>query len=413
MQILWQSSNMPFDKQNKHKDVLQQLIGLGEKSLRKSYYPELRVRLNELERFRALLDQSNDAIILIDADTTKAVDVNQAAAFLLGKTKARLITEELPDLIDFESPFSLKHFPDKARQAVDHKIEGVCHFLSRDSSRIPIEFTAKLVEFADREYLVFVGRDISLRLKEEEEKRLLEAQLSQAQKLEALGALAGGIAHDFNNILAGILGSSELALASVRKGQTCPRELEQIITFTDRAQELIKQILAFSRKNEPQLTPLNLNIVIKEMIALVERTIPRMISVELHLDPSLNLVNGDANQLGQVLLNLATNAKDAMPGGGKLTIQTKNVVLKGEYSRTYLDLTPGDYVRLTVSDTGQGMDPETREHIFEPLYTTKSIGKGTGLGLATVFGIIKVHGGHITCYSRPEQGASFKIYLPP
>ncbi|MCB2185009.1 MAG: response regulator [Deltaproteobacteria bacterium] len=403
---------MRSDNPNQPKELLQQLIGLGEKSLRKSYYPELRIRLNELERFRALLDQSNDIIILMDASTTEVVDANQTAARLLGQIDAQLSNLKMSELIDLNLPFSFEQLRDEARKSAAPIFEGICYFNRQENPRTPIEFTAKLVEFATREYLMFVGRDISQRRQEEEEKRLLQTQLAQAQKMEALGTLAGGIVHDFNNILSGILGYSELALASVRQGQASPRELEQIIKFTTQAQDLIKQILAFSRKNEPQLSPLNLNKVIHDVISLVERSIPRMISLKLHLAPGLRLVNGDANQIDQVLLNLATNAKDAMPGGGKLILQTENVTLEEEYASTHLELAPGDYVRLTVTDTGQGMDRDTLAHIFEPFFTTKSLGEGTGLGLASVFGIIKGHGGHIICYSQPGQGTSFKIYLP-
>jgi CheY-like chemotaxis protein len=230
--------------------------------------------------------------------------------------------------------------------------------------------------------------------------------------MEAVGTLAGGIAHDFNNILAAITGYSELALERARRGNTTPKELEQILKAADRAKELILQILAFSRTAETELKPLNLNRVVTDAIAIIERTIPKMIAVELNLARDLRPINGDSYQIEQVLLNLANNANDAMPDGGKLSIATSNASLDQEYANTHLEASPGDYVLLTVSDTGEGMDDETLEHIFEPFYTTKGVGKGTGLGLASVYGIVKSHGGHITCHSEQGKGATFKIYYP-
>jgi PAS domain S-box-containing protein len=254
--------------------------------------------------------------------------------------------------------------------------------------------------------------DVSERKRAEEEKERLESQLRQSQKMEAVGTLAGGIAHDFNNILAAITGYSELALERARRGNTTPKELEQILKAADRAKELILQILAFSRTAETELKPLNLNRVVTDAIAIIERTIPKMIAVELNLARDLRPINGDSYQIEQVLLNLANNANDAMPDGGKLSIATSNASLDQEYANTHLEASPGDYVLLTVSDTGEGMDDETLEHIFEPFYTTKGVGKGTGLGLASVYGIVKSHGGHITCHSEQGKGATFKIYYP-
>jgi PAS domain S-box-containing protein len=402
----------PSKTSQQQQEIRQKLIGLGEKSLRKSYYPELQVRVAELERFRALLDQSNDAILLIDADGLELVDANEAAANLLSSSKDQLAKSNLNQLIEFDQTLSFQGLLEGTGIENGQKLEGTCYFKAGDFKRHPIEFTAKVVAFADKKYLVFVGRDISERLKTEKEKDELQSQLMQAQKMEAIGTLAGGIAHDFNNILAAVLGYAELALEAARDSRTTPRELEQIIKSAYRAQELIKQILAFSRKVGPELKPLNLNKVISDTVPLIEHTIPKMISVELHLDEDLHLINGDANQIEQILLNLTVNASEAMPGEGRLVIETGNVTLQKKYANAHLDTAPGDYVLLSVSDTGEGMDKNTLEHIFEPFFTTKEVGKGTGLGLASTFGIVKSHGGHITCFSEPGQGTVFKIYIP-
>jgi CheY-like chemotaxis protein len=190
------------------------------------------------------------------------------------------------------------------------------------------------------------------------------------------------------------------------------RELHGIINASQRAAELVQQLLTFSRKVESKLRPVNLNHEVEQTHKLLLRTIPKMIAIELHLADDLKIVDADPAQIGQVLMNLAVNARDAMPEGGKLTIATRNVVLDEEYCRSHVGVRAGDYVLVSISDTGIGMDRQTLEHIFEPFYTTKAHGKGTGLGLAMVYGIVKNHGGHVLCYSEPGFGTTFKIYLP-
>jgi PAS domain S-box-containing protein len=254
--------------------------------------------------------------------------------------------------------------------------------------------------------------DITQRKQAEEDRIKLEDQLRQAHKMEAVGTLAGGIAHDFNNILAAITGYTELACDAVSEGKDNTKFLENVLKSSERAKVLVQQILAFSRRAETDMKPMDLNHEVFATAQLIERMIPKMISIELHLDKDLRLIKGDPNQIEQALLNLAGNAKDAMPNGGKLIIETRNVTLDQEYTNGRLGLLPGEYVQLTVSDTGHGIDKDTLDHIFDPFYTTKELGKGTGLGLASVYGIVKSHGGEITCYSEPGSGAAFKVYLP-
>ena len=257
-----------------------------------------------------------------------------------------------------------------------------------------------------------LARILEERSRSEEEKSKLESQLRQAQKMEALGTLAGGVAHDFNNILTAIIGYSELALDDAESGVVNPKPMKEVIRAGNRAKELVIQILSFSRKLEPMLQPVSLNKVVLEAEAMFKRTIPRMISLEHNLADNLWLVNADANQLHQVIMNLGSNAADAMTNGGRLVFETENVTLDADYSKEHAGASPGDHVLLMVSDTGHGMDKETLERIFDPFFTQKAIGKGTGLGLATVYGIVKNHGGYTICYSEPGQGTTFKVYLP-
>ncbi len=283
-----------------------------------------------------------------------------------------------------------------------------------DGSLLPVQ--VDLVSVRDAQgnpaYRMATVQDITLRQQAEKAKDALEAQLRQAQKMEAIGTLAGGIAHDFNNILAAIMGYGELAQDLAREGRSNVRELAQVLEAAQRARNLVRQILTFGRKGEAQLRPLSLNKLVQQTLRMLEHSLPKMIAIETHLAPDLQPVNGDPGQMEQVILNLATNAADAMPEGGRLVIETQNVDLSQEYSRQHLEVLPGRHVLLMVSDTGQGMEPRVLEHIFDPFFTTKGVGKGTGLGLSTVYGIVKGHGGQVYCYSEPGLGTAFKIYLP-
>lgn len=244
------------------------------------------------------------------------------------------------------------------------------------------------------------------------ETKKLEAQLRQAHKMEAIGTLAGGIAHDFNNLLQAVQGYTELLLLERAPGEKGVEELEEIRRAARRGGELTRQLLTFSRKMESRLEPVDLNQTVEHVRRLLERTIPKMIRIELRLTGNLPRIRADASQIEQVLMNLAVNARDAMPERGTLTIETANLTLDDSHRRNHPEVSPGNYVLLIVTDTGHGMDYTTREHIFDPFFTTKEVGKGTGLGLAMVYGIVKNHGGHVTCESSPGQGTTFRIYLP-
>ena len=252
---------------------------------------------------------------------------------------------------------------------------------------------------------VSVNRDVTQEV-------ALEAQLLHAQKMEAVGTLAGGIAHDFNNLLQVIQGYTEVLLHDANQKESSFASLNKIHRSAKRGAELTRQLLTFGRKVQSEKRPLDLNQEVEQVKNLLERTIPKMIEIELHLKEEDPIVSADPVQVEQALMNLAVNAMDAMPEGGKIIFETERVVLDGEFCKTHLGAKPGEYVLLSISDTGHGMDKEIREHVFEPFYTTKEVGKGTGLGLAMVYGIVKNHEGYILCYSELGIGTTFKIYLP-
>jgi PAS domain S-box-containing protein len=277
----------------------------------------------------------------------------------------------------------------------------------KDGSRITVRVSARAVRGPDgpMEYYEGLVEDVT-------EQRSLETQFRQAQRLEAVGRLAGGVAHDFNNVLTAITGYSDLLLEELGPGDSKRSDVEEIKAAALRATSLTRQLLAFSRKQVFQSRVLDLNEVVQTLEKMLRRLIGEDVKLGLSLTPALGAVRADPGQIEQVILNLAVNSRDAMASGGSLTIETANVVLDEAYAREHAGALPGRYVMLAVSDTGTGMDAETRSHIFEPFFTTKELGKGTGLGLSTVYGIVKQSGGYVWVYSEPGRGATFKVYLP-
>ena len=363
--------------------------------------------------YRSLFDSSADAIIVYDL-AGRVQFLNQAFTNIFGWSQEELANRRL----DF--------VPASEQEATRRKVSAVMgegqprrEFQTRrytkDGRLLEVEISAS--RFDDHQGrpagMVVIIRDTTERIRAQAEKERLEQQLRQALKMEAVGVLASGIAHDFNNILQAVSGYLQLMLASQEHSLAFwAGQIQEMDRLLQRGGELVRGLLTFGRKMMPQLSPLNLNQVIASIVAVLERTIPPMIRIETRLAPDLWEIAGDANQVEHLLVNLAGNARDAMPEGGRLLIETSNETWDEVSLRHYPDMAPGRYVLLKVADSGLGMDPETQQHIFEPFFTTKGVGVGTGLGLSTVYGIVKGHGGHITCYSTPGQGTVFNIHWP-
>ncbi len=352
------------------------------------------------ERLNAIMDSIKTGILVLDEETHRIVDANSAALEMIGVSRDRLFESVCHEYI---CPAEKRKYP---ITDLDRNVDSAEWILiSANKEEIPILKTANRVILGGKEHIVESFIDIT-------EIKQLQTQLQQAQKMEAIGTLAGGIAHDFNNLLQAILGYTQMLLLNRKKEDPGFANLKGIEKAGVRASKLTRQLLTFSRKVESQLRPGDINQEIIQVEKLLKRILPKMIDIELNLNDMLKIINVDSTQMEQVLMNLAVNARDAMPDGGKLIIETDNVVLNDEFCRIHIGIVPGTYVMLAVSDTGHGMDREIVEHIFEPFYTTKETGKGTGLGLAMVYGIVKSHSGYITCNSEAGSGTTFKIYLP-
>ena len=306
-----------------------------------------------------------------------------------------------------------------ARQAADFFTAGqggISRFrwIAADGRHVWVEARSTVIfdEYRNPVGMRGVTMDISAAKEAEAARAQLEEQLRQSQKMESVGRLAGGVAHDFNNLLTVINGHTSLALQQLQTGDPLRNRLQDIQTAGERASDLTRQLLALSRRQ--LLTPrvLSLNSLIADSTSMLSRLLGEDIELVTDLDPELGHVKSDPGQVNQVILNLAANARDAMPRGGKLTLETRNVALDEQYASTHLSVPAGSYVMLCVRDSGSGMDAETASHIFEPFFTTKDPGRGTGLGLSTVYGIVKQSGGSIWVDSQPDQGTSFRIYLP-
>lgn len=358
---------------------------------------------------RSVLDNTQDSIICIDLSGTIAV-FNEAAVDAFGYSQAEAIGNNLnilmPEPLDEKHDSSLGTFlHSAATNANDVAATIVCRH--RDGTIFPAQITVTEIqnEIDGGRHFIGVIHDLT-------KQRKLEAQLHQAQKMEAFGQLAGGVAHDFNNLLTVINGYSELLISELPCSDPKVSSLEQIQRAGERGASLTRQLLAFSRQQVLEPTVLDLNALVSDMQKMLGRLVRQDILVTANLSPRLSLVKVDASQIGQVIMNLAVNAADAMPQGGKLIIETQDVELGVEYARDHPEVTPGWYVLLAMTDMGCGMTPEVRTRIFEPFFTTKGIGKGTGLGLPVVQGIVNQSRGSIDICSEVGKGTSFKIYLP-
>ncbi|MFH1114599.1 MAG: PAS domain S-box protein [Pseudomonadota bacterium] len=355
--------------------------------------------------YRSLLDSTPDAVVVHDIEG-RVLYLNDSFAHLFGWTRQEVKGSRIPNI------------PDLERQKTAQAIQGVlaggepCRGLhtqrtTKDGRVLDISISAS--RYLDHEGkpagLIVVMSDIT------EQKRLQE-QLRQASKMEAIGQLAGGVAHDFNNLLTAMMGYSNLLLHKIPKDADYREQVYQIGRAAERAASLTRQLLAFGRKQNLELKVIDVNSAITEFAKILGRLIGENIELVMRLDESLAPVEADPSQIEQILMNLAVNARDAMPGVGCLTLETANAVLDEEYARGRPEVTAGRYARIAISDNGCGMDSATVSRIFDPFFTTKEKGVGTGLGLSTVYGIVKQHHGHLAVYSEPGTGTTFKVYLP-
>jgi len=403
----------------KSHDELEHQVGERTAELREQTQSAIRDR----DRLRTLIDSINDGVWFTrpDGRMVLANSIARRQAAEVGIEPDLLLNFPAPSLlseVDILTPDGkaldvrplMKVFQGKSHSGVEisirnRKTGGVFH---RRISSNPILDAAGHIEG-----VITVTQDITAEKRADEERAVIEEQLRQGQKMEAVGTLAGGIAHDFNNMLAVILGNAELALDDVQGNHGPKHNIEQIVKASKRARDLVKQILAFSRKTERGKNPLMLTPVLKEISKLLRGSLPSTIRMELDLHAESDVVLADPSQVEQVLMNLATNAAYAMrKKGGDLKISLSNVKIRPDGPKPDDDLAPGTYVKMSVQDTGTGMTDTVRRRIFEPFFTTKKAGQGTGMGLAVVYGIVKNHGGAVTLDTEPDKGSTFNVFLP-
>jgi len=355
----------------------------------------------------ALLESASQAIVSIDRGG-RIVLANRRAEEIFGYSGEELLGARIEMLLP-ESKRAI-HSRDRDDYFARPRARpmGIGMDLSgrrKDGSEVPVEVSLSYVEIDEGVFAIAFVSDISQR-------KRLEEQLLHAQKMEAVGRLAGGVAHDFNNMLTVISGYNRMILDELSTMDPLRGYAEEILKAADRAGALTNQLLAFSRRQIMQPRVINVNAVLIQTQKMLQRLIGEDVELVLHLGLNVGNIKADPGHVEQAIVNLAVNARDAMPMGGHLRIETCDVVLDENYARTHMGVKPGNFTMIAVSDDGHGMDAETRRHIFEPFFTTKEKGKGTGLGLATVYGIVKQTGGDIWVYSEPGQGTTFKLYFP-
>ncbi len=352
---------------------------------------------------QTLLEDSAEPMLVVDAETLAFLEVNPAAVDKYGYNHDQFRELRLTDIVPPEDRARVTDAITRDRLEAPSFLE-IRHILGNGQS-VEVDMLLHRIRYAGRQAALVVPLDGTRR-------KQLEEQLRQAQKMEAVGMLAGGIAHDFNNLLTIINGYSQMLLAGLPENDENRISVEQIMKAGERAAELTQQLLTFSRRQVVRPKVLNLNAVVSGTAVMLRRLIGEHIELRIVEGSDLAKVHADPGQLEQVILNLTVNSRDAMPSGGTLILETQNVDLDEAFTGTRTTLQPGRYVMLAVTDSGTGMDAQTRSHLFEPFYTTKAQGRGTGLGLSTVYGIVKQSGGEIVVYSEPGHGTCVKIYFP-
>jgi two-component system cell cycle sensor histidine kinase/response regulator CckA len=366
------------------------------------------------DRYRLLFNNISDAVFVheftADELPGRFIEVNDVACKYLGYTRDELL-QMSPIDIDAPEGYALVPAMMKLLQADKHATwEGV--HVSKDGQKILVEINNHLFNLEGKPTILSTVRDITERKHAEKEKALFESRLVQSQKMEAIGTLAGGVAHDFNNILTALMGYASLLQTKMEESDPRKTYVRQILTLSDRAAEVTKSLLTFGRKQRISRKPLRINETIRETVNLLTRLLNEDILVSVALSTKNPTIMADATQIHQILINLATNARDAMPEGGTFSIKSRVVSLSDKFRKTHGYGEPGTYALIMATDTGTGMDEMTKARIFEPFFTTKELGKGTGLGLASVYGIVMEQNGYITVDSEPGHGTTFRMYFP-
>ena len=364
------------------------------------------------ERLRTVYETFPDPVTIIQLEDGRCVDVNSAFTRVTGWDCEEVIGKTAVDLDMWLNPEEREKMTEGITQ--HGKIENLeAQFRVKDGSSITALMSAVLIQLNDKPHVITITRDISELKAAQKEREQLKTQLIQAQKMEAIGTLAGGIAHDFNNILGAIIGYAEMALYDTQKDSMEHYNVDQVLRAGHRAKDLVKQILAFSRKSEQDKNVISLTPVVNETLKLLRASLPTTIEIKRNIEPNLDAIFADPTQMHQVVMNLCTNSAHAMrEAGGILTVELQNVDLHIKETAQFPDLNPGPYVKLSISDTGHGMDSKIIDRIFDPYFTTKELDKGTGMGLAVVHGIIKGHGGGIQVQSESGKGSRFDILFP-
>ena len=361
-------------------------------------------------RYRALFQCAQDGIFLFDAGSGRFIEVNQAFLRMFGYSSEQVERMTIFDL------------PQDTEENIRLNIQRVLHhgywqlgertYRRADGSLLQVEVYASRVELQGRLYIMAVARDITERKRNEQERQKMHEQLEQARKMETIGTLAAGVAHDFNNLLTAIVGNAELLQMTHGSDPMVYERTQQILQACERGKRMVNALLTFSRRSMTEMRPHNLNSLISASQQILSHVLPAHLRLETHLQSALPATYADATQIEQVIMNLCANARDAMPAGGSLTIRTRSLSLTSPRMMLGTQLPPGEYVCMEVEDTGVGIAPEHLSHIFEPFFTTKPAGTGTGLGLATVYGIVLAHNGGIEVESAVGKGTLFRVLLP-
>jgi PAS domain S-box-containing protein len=362
------------------------------------------------EQYRLVTENSLAAIAVIKKG--KVIFANRRCFEDSGYGPDEFIRMDIADLFYSEDRPRIRRKLEALENGLFSKDHFEAPYLTKSGEGGWVEVLMVPITHKGEKVILIHGIDVTERKSSQLEKEKLEARLMQAQKMEAVGTLAGGIAHDFNNLLQTVQGHAELILLSKKDDDSLQKPLEAILHSAQRGRQLSRQLLTFSRRVETSMGRIHLNEQIKQVKELLVHTIPKMIGIELDLDEDLNAIRADSTQIEQLLVNLAVNAKDAMPDGGTLRIETRNVAIGEDRVLQRSEIAPGEYVMLKVSDTGAGISESDLEHVYEPFFTTKELGKGTGLGLAIVYGIVTDHRGAISCESKTGEGTSFTILFP-